>query len=168
MSLLTSAAPYHIISYGVLLGSEIFNSFIAGIIAYRTLPRPQFAQLQTAQFPIYFAMQTVLPLGLLATAPRRAANIGLGTASTLLPLGISAMGALNWALIGPATTAVMRERKRQETRDGRRSYDPPPHSKAMQELNSRFARLHGASTLINLAAVVATLGYAFEIAAFMV
>jgi hypothetical protein len=38
----------HPSSYGVLLGSEFFQSFAAGIIAYRALPRAQFATLQQA------------------------------------------------------------------------------------------------------------------------
>ena len=61
--------------------------------------------------------------------------------------------------IGPLTTRVMRERKHQETRDGKKSYDAPPHSKEMQRLNARFGRLHGVSSLLNMASFVVTVGY---------
>jgi hypothetical protein len=69
----------------------------------------------------------------------------------------------NWAFIGPATTKIMRERKHQgtnicrvvqtpggliwtnwelpETRDGRKYYDPGPHSTEMNKLNSAFSSM---------------------------
>lgn len=147
LSSLTSLAPYHILryspghfdatihigeiiansrSYGTLLGTEVFQSFIAGVQAYRVLPRPQFATLQSALFPIYFSMQTALPIVMAITYPgERSAvgntNIGLSGVlaevnrfGVLLPLvTIFATSAANLAIIGPATTKCMRERKHQ-------------------------------------------------------
>ncbi|KAL9625843.1 MAG: hypothetical protein Q9160_000163 [Pyrenula sp. 1 TL-2023] len=123
---LTSPGPYHILSYGTLLGTEVFQSFIAGVQAYRVLPRPQFATLQSALFPIYFSMQTALPVVLALTYPgERSAtgttNLGpLGVLAdsnrfgVLLPLlTIFATSAANLAIVGPATTNCMRERKHQ-------------------------------------------------------
>lgn len=46
-----------------------------------------------------------------------------------------------------------------EAIDGKKSYDPAPHSKEMLALNKKFGKLHGYSTLVNLAAVVATIFY---------
>jgi len=46
-----------------------------------------------------------------------------------------------------------------ESIDGKKSYDAPPHSQKMTELNKKFGKLHGVSTLINLGAVIATLAY---------
>jgi len=46
-----------------------------------------------------------------------------------------------------------------ETIDGKKSYDPPPHSKEMLQLNKSFGRLHGISSLINLVGFAATLYY---------
>ena len=51
-----------------------------------------------------------------------------------------------------------------ETRDGRKSYDPPPHSKEMQKLNASFGRLHGVSSLLNMAGFIATVGYGWVLA----
>jgi len=59
-------------------------------------------------------------------------------------------GVLNLVYVGPQTTEVMRLRKHQETRDGKKSYDKGPHSKEMEALNSRFSTLHGVSSLVNL------------------
>ena len=46
-----------------------------------------------------------------------------------------------------------------ETIDGKKSYDPPPHSKEMIALNKKFGKLHGVSSLVNLFAILATLYY---------
>ncbi|OJJ51345.1 hypothetical protein ASPZODRAFT_127411 [Penicilliopsis zonata CBS 506.65] len=54
---------------------------------------------------------------------------------------------------------AMRERKHQETRDGKKSYDPPPHSPEMTRLNKRFGRVHGISSVLNMLSLAATLYY---------
>jgi hypothetical protein len=46
-----------------------------------------------------------------------------------------------------------------ETRDGKRSYDPAPHSKEMLALNKKFGRVHGISSLVNLISFIATVYY---------
>ncbi|KAI9689701.1 MAG: hypothetical protein M1820_010071 [Bogoriella megaspora] len=73
-------------------------------------------------------------------------------------------GLANLALIGPATTKVMIQRKHQETRDGKRSFDPGPHSSAMEKLNKDFGILHGASTIVNLVGLGAMIWYGTTIA----
>ncbi|KAI1615977.1 hypothetical protein EDD37DRAFT_646176 [Exophiala viscosa] len=176
-SLIYSAAPYHIISYGVLLGSQVFQTFVGGIVAYRSLPRPQFATLQSAVFPIYFSMQTALPILLALTFPAERTAIGMAPSSisgvlepvnrlhVLVPLSTMLVtAAANLLYLGPATTQAMKERKHQETRDGKKSYDPPPHSKEMQALNERFSRLHGASSLVNVVSLAAAIWYGFYLA----
>ncbi|KAF7846400.1 hypothetical protein BT93_L4461 [Corymbia citriodora subsp. variegata] len=181
MSILYSPAPYHIISYGTLLGSEIFQSFIAGIVAFKALPRAQFATLQSALFPIYFAMQTALPIALMFTFPAESTAIGRTSSSlsgvlepnhrmnVLVPLAVTSLtGLANAVVIGPATTKCMKDRKHQETRDGKKSYDQGPHSEAMQALNTRFAWLHGASSLVNMIGCVTTVWYGFYLGERMV
>jgi hypothetical protein len=161
-------------SYGTLLGSEIFQSFIAGITAFRVLPRPQFATLQSALFPIYFGMQTALPILLALTFPAERTAIGTGPSSiagvldvsnrlhVLTPILIMFLtGLANTVYLGPATTKCMRERKHQETRDGKKSYDSAPHSQEMQALNKKFSQLHGASSLVNMLGCIATIWYGF-------
>jgi hypothetical protein len=70
-------------------------------------------------------------------------------------------GLLNVLYLGPATTTCMRERKHQETRDGKKNYDPGPHSQEMQLLNKKFEYLHGASSLVNLVGWIAMVSYGF-------
>jgi Domain of unknown function (DUF4149) len=165
------------LSYGTLLGTEIFQSFIAGIVTFRTLPRAQFATLQSALFPIYFSMQSALPVIMALTFP--AARTAIGTTASgvagvvdrsnrlhvLTPLAIIfSAGVANKLFIEPATTKTMRQRKSQEVKDGKKSYDPPPHSEAMQVLNKKFMQLHGASSLVNVFGCIATLWYGFYLA----
>ncbi|CAG8312079.1 unnamed protein product [Penicillium salamii] len=188
---MTDPRPYHILSYGTLLGTQFYQvnpislatsshlhlnqshsltsyqSFVGGFVAFRALPRPQFASLQTAIFPIYFSLQTALPVVVALTASRGGQALGLSglvapenRLNTLLPMAtVAVTGLVNMFVLRPITVNVMRERKHQETRDGKRSYDPAPHSKEMLALNKKFGRVHGISSLVNLLSLVATVWY---------
>ncbi|KAH7418260.1 hypothetical protein BKA64DRAFT_654029 [Cadophora sp. MPI-SDFR-AT-0126] len=177
VSIFKTAAPYHIISYGTLLGTQFFQTFVGGIVSYKALARPQFSQLQQKLFPVYFGIQTTLPVVVALTYP--ASKLGLGTSSglygvfadvnrwsVLIPIATIFVTSLaNMALVGPATTKIMRERKHQETRDGKKYYDPAPHSEEMQKLNKAFGSMHGMSSLLNLTGFIATLWYGVSLAA---
>ncbi|KAL2263224.1 hypothetical protein VTK26DRAFT_7718 [Humicola hyalothermophila] len=169
-----SAGPFHILSYGTLLGTTFFQTAVNGIVAFKVLPRPQFAALMARVFPIYFAMQTVLPLVTALTYPAGASAFGpdggLGGVAGVLhpanrwgvlaPLASAALCALaNLAVVGPATTKVMDARRQQEKKDGKKSYDAPPHSQEMLALNKQFSMLHGISSLLNLSTFIATVAY---------
>lgn len=71
--------------------------------------------------------------------------LSLSLISTMLVTGL-----INWLYVGPQTTEIMKLRKHQETRDGKKSYDVGPHSAEMQKLNKQFGVLHGVSSLVNL------------------
>jgi hypothetical protein len=66
---------------------------------------------------------------------------------------------LNLVYVGPQTTEVMRLRKHQETRDGKKSWDEGPHSAEMQKLNKQFGILHGVSSLVNMLGLGAMIWY---------
>jgi hypothetical protein len=51
-----------------------------------------------------------------------------------------------------------------ETRDGKRYYDPAPHSNEMRKLNTSFATIHGISSLLNLGGYLATIWYGVTLA----
>ncbi|KAI6867179.1 hypothetical protein KC338_g4513 [Hortaea werneckii] len=182
LSSISDPKAYHIITYGTLLGSNIFQTFLAGPLAFKALPRPSFSTLQTAIFPPYFALQTALPLVLALTWPgEKLAGLG-GQAlrsnagwrgvlqednmwDALIPIGVMfGTNLLNLLYLGPATTKVMKERKHQETRDGKKYYDPGLKSQEMQRLNSSFSKLHGASSLSNVVGLAAMLFYGVVLA----
>jgi len=176
LSIFQTPAPFHILTYGTLLGTQFFQSFVGGIVAFKALPRPQFSALQQQIFPIYFSIQTALPVVLALTYPGPKTPLGpvsgiqgtfaeVNRWSVLVPLAtIFFTGLANALFVGPATTAIMKERKQQETRDGKKSYDPAPHSKEMQKLNKAFGKMHGISSLINLVGFLATAWYGVSIA----
>ncbi|KIN06018.1 hypothetical protein OIDMADRAFT_17115 [Oidiodendron maius Zn] len=168
LSFLITPAPYHVLAYGTLLGTEFFQSFIGGVVAFKTLPRPQFSSLQQRIFPIYFGIQTGVPVFLALTYPGAGSTpSGIFGAlaegnrwSVLAPLALMfATGFANLAFLRPATARIMKERKLQETKDGKRSYDPPPHSREMVKLNRAFGRVHGISSLVNLTSLIGTMWY---------
>ncbi|KAH8595553.1 hypothetical protein B0O99DRAFT_686543 [Bisporella sp. PMI_857] len=176
-SVFKTLAPYHIITYGTLLGTQFFQTFVGGIVSFKALPRAQFSQLQQKIFPPYFSIITALPVVLAATYPGD--KLLLGTASSfsgtfakanrwtvLVPVAtMFATGLANVIYIGPRTTKIMKERKHQETRDGKKSYDPPPHSEEMQRLNKSFSAMHGISSVVNLLGFIATVWYGFSLGA---
>lgn len=123
---LTDPKPYHILTYGTLLGSNLFQTFINGPLAYNALPRPSFSTLQTAIFPVYFGIQTALPVVLALTWPGErsvAGHVNSGFKgllaeenkwTALTPIALMFVTNLaNLVWLGPATTKVMKERKHQ-------------------------------------------------------
>ncbi|KAL8722578.1 MAG: hypothetical protein Q9225_000974 [Loekoesia sp. 1 TL-2023] len=147
-------------------------SVFGGVVAFKTLPRPQFASLQAAIFPIYFSLQSALPVVLALTYPAAKSSSGSSPSglagffaehnryNVLAPIVTAfTINVANLTYIGPQTNKIMRLRKHQETRDGKKSFDPPPHSQAMQKLNKDFARMHGISASLNLIALAATMWY---------
>lgn len=85
--------------------------------------------------------------------------------TVLAPIAtICALNAANLLWVGPVTTRIMKERKHQETRDGKKSYDSGPQSKEMQRLNKAFGRMHGISALTNLVGLGITIWYGFLLA----
>jgi hypothetical protein len=147
-------------SYGTLIGSTVFQSFIGGITAYRALPRAQFSTLQKAIFPPYFVLQTLAPVALWLTYPRSLFRPAAhDTSNTYLISTMFVTALLNLVYVGPQTTEVMRLRKHQETRDGKKSWDEGPHSEEMVKLNKRFGILHGVSSLVNMVGLGAMVWY---------
>ncbi|AEO69385.1 93780643-4fa9-414d-a7eb-54f520ccabf7 [Thermothielavioides terrestris] len=160
-----SPAPYHILSYGTLLGTTFFHpqTFVGGIISFRVLPRPQFGALMAEIFPVYFAMQAVLPAVLVLTYPAGGVAGVLDPVNrwdVLVPLaGVFLCALANLAVVGPATTRVMEERRRLEKKDVKRADDAPTRAQESLALNKKFSMLHGISSLLNLGSFVATVIY---------
>lgn len=91
---------------------------------FKTVNRSAFGSIQTGLFPIYFGMQTVLPIVMALTFPGNSL-LGLPTGvkglldqsnrySSLLPIGAMCVtGVINLLVFLPLTTQVMKERKGQ-------------------------------------------------------
>ncbi|KAI0118776.1 hypothetical protein GGR51DRAFT_132252 [Nemania sp. FL0031] len=174
-SLLFSPAPYHVLSYGALLGTQFFHTFINSITAFKVLDRPQFGILQRAVFPAYFGIQAVAPVVLALTYPGgagRAATLPRGVTGVLHPanrwgvlvplVAAFVTGLTNWVYFLPETNKVTALRRQQETKDTK---DGTPKSKDMKALNKRFGKLHGYSSLFNLVTFIATVVYGVHLSA---
>jgi hypothetical protein len=100
------------------------QTFINGIVMFRTVDRPSFSAIQQKLFPIYFGLQTVLP-GVLALTYPGNTLIGLSNGPaglvsefarwhSLLPISIMALtGAVNLLVFLPLTVEVMKQRRGQ-------------------------------------------------------
>ncbi|KAI1098990.1 hypothetical protein F4804DRAFT_337687 [Jackrogersella minutella] len=175
-SVVFSLAPYHILSYGTLLGTQVFHTFINSITSFKVLERPQFAILQRAVFPKYFGIQTAGPVLLALTYPGSSGAFGVASSLTgvfhpsnrwgvLVPLGtIFATGLLNLAYLLPETNKITALRRQQEKKDSKASYDAGSQSKDMLALNKQFGQIHGISSLANLITLIATIVYGFNLA----
>ncbi|KAF7551604.1 hypothetical protein G7046_g7675 [Stylonectria norvegica] len=169
-----SGAPYHIIAYGTLLGTSFFHTFINGIVMFKTIDRPAFSAVQQKLFPIYFGLQTILPVVMALTFPGNAL-IGLPSGvsglisdfarwHSLLPIAtMFVTGLLNWTILLSATTNTMKARRGQAKREGKEWYSEGPHSDEMKALNKRFGILHGASSLLNVGTYLAAIAYGFTL-----
>ncbi|KAF3093594.1 hypothetical protein TWF569_006944 [Orbilia oligospora] len=173
----TVYAASHLLSYSFLFGTQIWHSFIGGIISFRVLPRAYFGALQRRLFPIYFSLQLILSLALLLTTPTSLKQLQPSKTYGFL-LTVLATSFLNAVVAGPFTTRIMDKRKEQEVFDGR-SYDGRKLpgvtegaerggdkeneevrvSDEMRTLNKKFGMWHGISSLFNLGSVVGTIGY---------
>jgi len=183
-ALLFSPGPYHILSYGTLLGTQVFHTFINATASFKVLERPQFAILQRALFPAYFGIQTVVPAILALTYSGRQTILGALEGSLQVPRGLSGVlhesnrwtvlaplatmfvtGLVNWTYLLPETNKVTAKRRQQENKDGKNSWDPAPHSEEMSALDKKFGQLHGVSSLLNMATLIATVAYGVTLSA---
>lgn len=92
---------------------------------FRVLERPSFSAAQSALFPIYFSLQTALPIVLALTYPGSSGPLGVTSGitgfldesnryDTLLPLAVAFVtGAANLFVLLPATTKIMADRRAQ-------------------------------------------------------
>lgn len=94
---------------------------------FRVLERPAFSAAQQALFPIYFSLQTALPVILALTYPGSSNPLGVSSGlsglldesvryDTLLPIAVAFLtGAANLFVLLPVTTGIMAERRAQGT-----------------------------------------------------
>ncbi|CDO70240.1 hypothetical protein BN946_scf184942.g40 [Trametes cinnabarina] len=142
----------------------LWVTFIGGTIAFKTLPRQQFGNLQHRTFPIYFVLSIALSSSLLGlwvySHPSVLQNYlhptqgDVAQAYALAAVVLSQ--AANHLIIGPLTSKTMFKRHKLEKEEGK-AYNEPNVSAEMKSLNKLFAQLHGISSLANLTAFLSLL-----------
>lgn len=116
-AVLTTLAPYHLISYATLLGSSLFQTFVNTKICYTELPRSAFTTLQKRLFPVYFRCQALLLVLTAATLPPYGPASLLRDRRDWIPfaaIGLTTMA--NLFTYGPRTRQAMIDRTHQGER----------------------------------------------------
>lgn len=107
-SVLPSVAQCHVLVYGALLGTQLYQSFVMTKLCFKHLPMSSFTSLQRKVFPVYFACQCGATLVTAATYPN-GGLIGLaGAGMDAVALGVLVLTAgLNGVVYGPRTSQAM-------------------------------------------------------------
>ncbi|GBE78398.1 hypothetical protein BKA93DRAFT_808756 [Sparassis latifolia] len=161
---LINPSGVYLLGYAWLCGMSIWVSFLGGVIALKTLPRHQFGTLQHRTFPVYFVISILLasallglwayghPAVLIHWDDPKVADVA--QAYTLAAVVLLQAG--NYFVVGPMTSRVMFKRHKLEKEESK-GYDESGVSDSMKTVNKQFSALHGASSLLNLCAVISLL-----------
>ncbi|GLB36463.1 putative protein with domain of unknown function (DUF4149) [Lyophyllum shimeji] len=161
-TLATSPHGLYLLGYAWLFGMSLWITFFGGVIAFKTLPRQQFGNLQHKTFPVYFVLSIIVSAFLLTLwtveHPHVVTHIArpnvADVAQAYALATVLLCQCVNYFVIGPLTSKTMFERHKLEKDEGK-AYNDPGVSAKMKALNRRFGMLHGVSSLANLAAVIA-------------
>jgi hypothetical protein len=141
----------------------VYTTFVVGIVMFKSLPRQTFRDVQEVLFPAFFALGTVaisLQMVLIPSLPPAAA-----VTPKLTLLGVALVATLaNLLHLEPRTTAVMKERAALEKMSHPIASALYPGGKdaAMKALSASFGKLHGASSVANLVALVCAIAFGWR------
>ncbi|KAH8807452.1 hypothetical protein F5884DRAFT_789278 [Xylogone sp. PMI_703] len=175
---LTKLDSYHLIAWGALVGTQVYQTFIVTKLCYLYLPRPQFTTLQKRVFPVYFGLELALVVATAVTYPSGSLvalrNNTLDSALLGITLGMSA---LNFLIYGPRTTEAMIQRSHQETREQLKSKEKDagatatngeaPVSPEMHKAKRKFSHNHAMSIHLNLIGVITCIVYGISLSSRM-
>ncbi|KAK4032318.1 hypothetical protein C8A01DRAFT_41240 [Parachaetomium inaequale] len=167
-SIFGSLAPYHLLFYSTLLGTELFQTFVNTKVCFIALPRSAFTTLQKRIFPIYFWTQTTLLVLSAITVPPYGVSSLIRHKGDWIPYAVATGTALlNLGVYGPRTQRAMVDCVHQETRDKLReqgtrvSNEPSPDMKRLRKV---FSRTHAMSIHLNLVSIGAMVFYGWRLA----
>lgn len=154
------AAFVHVLAYGTLLGTLVFNTFIVGLTMFGNMPRQMFGRVQSKMFPKYFSLTTASCLLLLAGHVLSPAGLVLSSPGVVPLLVATALSFLNWLAIEPHVTAMMFARYDIENKTSK----TPEDEAEIKRLYKKFGAWHGISSLNNLGVLCAVVSYGWVIA----
>ncbi|CAG8107301.1 unnamed protein product [Penicillium olsonii] len=160
--------PYHLLAYGALLGTELFQarpSFFNTKICYRALPMKEFIALQKQLFPVYFKTQVGLAALTAATHPPYSIFSLIQDPWSVGSLAIVGMtGCLNWFIYGPRTITASLVRRALQ---GKMSDipDSDPDASRIHRADRSFTRNHAMAVHLNAISIIATILYGFSLSA---
>ncbi|KAK3349764.1 hypothetical protein B0T25DRAFT_582627 [Lasiosphaeria hispida] len=148
-------APFHLLFYSTLLGTELYQTFVMTKVCYDVLPRSAFTTLQKHIFlpPLFSRFYSIIR-----------------SKQDWLPFAVAGLTAfLNLGVYEPRTSKAMVDRIHQATRDSRQPIengsivDEGP-SLEMQRLNRVFSKNHAMTIHLNLISIAAMLFYGWRLA----
>eukprot|EP00897_Mesotaenium_endlicherianum_P001403 jgi/Mesen1/1290/ME000013S00784 len=153
----------HLTAFAISFGASIWATFIGGIIMFKNLPRHQFGNLQTKMFPAYFTLVITCTSICLAafTLLHPYEGASKGEKWQLMYLGTTLICTLfNLTVMEPLTTKIMLERHKIERQEGigqeigsSKNKEVAKRNKDLAAMNKKFGKVHGISSLVNLASV---------------
>ncbi|KAJ5167641.1 uncharacterized protein N7482_003235 [Penicillium canariense] len=153
--------PYHILLYGALLGTELFQTFVNTKLCFQALPMREFLMLQKRLFPVYFKCQVGLAALTAATHPPYSVVSLAKDPWSAVPLVVVVVtGSLNWSVFGPRTTTASLVRRALSESQGTPA---DPDKGKVYRANRNFARNHAMSIHLNAITLVATICYGFSL-----
>ncbi|KAK3291597.1 uncharacterized protein B0H64DRAFT_248446 [Chaetomium fimeti] len=167
-SVFGNLAPFHLLFYSTLLGTQLFQTFINTKVCFVALPRSAFTTLQKRIFPIYFWTQTTLVVLSALTFPPHGVYSLMLRKGDWIPYAVAAVtSVMNLAVYGPQTQKAMVDCIHQETRDTHKartnSTDDGP-SAEMKVLRRAFSSNHAMSIHLNLLSIGAMLFHGWQLA----
>ncbi|KAJ5908618.1 hypothetical protein N7495_001300 [Penicillium taxi] len=152
--------PYHLLSYGTLLGLEVFQSFVNTKICFQALPMREFITLQKRLFPVYFSCQVGLAAITAATHPPYSLLSLVKDPWGAGPLAVVlTTGCLNRYVYGPSTTTTALVRRALHEKN----VDSADEDGKIHTANRKFAVNHAMCIHLNAIALVATVVYGFSL-----
>jgi hypothetical protein len=114
LSPLFKLAPYHLLSYGTLLGTTLYQTFVVTKVCYQALPMSAFTTLQKRVFPLYFQIHTSLLILTALTLPPYGPVSLIQKKKDWMPLAFATtMAMFNLVKWGPRTQTAMIDRTHQ-------------------------------------------------------
>jgi hypothetical protein len=108
LSAVSNLAPYNLLLYSTLLGTELYQTFVMTKLTYNALPISMFRSLQKRVFPVYFRSQTSMIVLVALTVPPHGPWSLTQNIASYIALGIAGVtAALNLMVYGPATQEAM-------------------------------------------------------------
>ncbi|OQE23665.1 hypothetical protein PENSTE_c008G09714 [Penicillium steckii] len=151
--------PYHLFSYGALLGTELYQTFVNTKLCFKYLPMREFLALQKRVFPIYFASQVGLVVLTAATHPPYSIfSLVKDTSSTVSLTVALVTGLLNWGVYGPRTTTASFVRRAVHEAQDKQENGVEDQEK-VQRANKAFKFNHAMSIHLNAISLTATVCY---------
>ncbi|KAM0425525.1 hypothetical protein ACHAPT_009314 [Fusarium lateritium] len=113
-TIIASLAPFHLLSFSTLLGSQLYQTFIVTKVAFKNLPRNPYVNFQKHIFPIYFHGQALLLFLSAVTFPPYGPVSLVQHKSDWIPFTVSGVvSVLNLLVFGPRTKKLMLDRVEQ-------------------------------------------------------